>query len=74
MLLTIGVVGAVVLTRRPKGELDPLPDDDPPSIYRDNENSSDLGSTLSEETDPSDETAADESGKDTSEETGVSGE
>jgi len=40
----------------------------------DNENSSDLESTLSEETDPSDETAADESGKDTSEETGVSGE
>ena len=35
---------------------------------------SDLESTLSEETDPSDETAADESGKDTSEETGVSGE
>ena len=32
LLLTIGVVGAVVLTRRPKGELDPLPDDDPPSI------------------------------------------
>jgi len=74
LLLTIGVVGAVVLTRRPKGELDPLPDDDPPSIYRDNENSSDLESTLSEDTDPSDEIAEDESGKDTSEETGVSGE
>jgi hypothetical protein len=34
-LLTIGVVGAVVLTRRPKGELEPLPDDDPPAIYQD---------------------------------------
>ena len=74
MLLTIGVVGAVVLTRRPKGELDPLPDSDPPSIYRDNENSSYLESTLSEDTDLSDETAADESEKDTSEETGVPGE
>ena len=70
MLLTIGVVGAVVLTRRPKGELDPLPDDDPPSIYRDNENSSDLESALSEDTDPLDETKADES----EEETGVAGE
>ncbi len=71
LLLTIGVVGAVVLTRRPKGELDPLPDDDPPSIYRDNENSSDLESTLSRDTDALDDAKADESEKDASEETEV---
>ncbi len=29
ILLTIAVVGAVVLTRRPTGELDPIPDADP---------------------------------------------
>ena len=74
MLLTIGVVGAVVLTRRPRGELDPLPDDDPPSIYRDNENSSDLESTLSGDTNAFDDAKSDESEKDASEETGVGGE
>lgn len=41
LLLTIGVVGAVVLTRRPKGELEPLPDDDPPAIYQDDNNNLD---------------------------------
>ena len=74
MLLTIGVVGAVVLTRRPKGELDPLPDDDPPSIYRDNDNSDDLQAILSEDTDPTDEAEIDGSGENASEETGVPGE
>ena len=72
LLLTIGVVGAVVLTRRPKGELDPLPDDDPPSIYRDNENSNDPEPAFSEDTDQTDEAEIDGSDKDASEETGVS--
>ncbi len=34
LLLTIGVVGAVILTRRPKSTPDPLPDIEPPSIMR----------------------------------------
>ena len=72
LLLTIGVVGAVVLTRRPKGELDPLPDDDPPSIYRENENSNDPEPAFSEDTDQTDEEEIDGSEKDASEETGVS--
>jgi NADH-quinone oxidoreductase subunit J len=34
ILLTIAVVGAVVLARRPSGELQPLPDVDPPAALR----------------------------------------
>lgn len=32
LLLTIAVVGAVILARRPQGELQPLPEVDPPSV------------------------------------------
>ena len=37
LLLTIGVVGAVVLTRKTKSELDPIPVVEPPVLMRNSE-------------------------------------
>ena len=74
LLLTIAVIGAVVLTRRPKGELEPIPDDDPPSIMRNDENSADLHPTSSDDDESAIETDPSESETASAEESGVSGE
>ena len=74
LLLTIAVIGAVVLTRRPKGELEPIPDDDPPSIMRNDENNADLHPTSSDDDESLLETEPSESETSSAEESGVSGE
>ena len=74
LLLTIAVIGAVVLTRRPKGELEPLPDDDPPSIIRNEKNNDDLRPTSSDNDAPAIDTESSESETSSPEESGVSGE
>ena len=74
LLLTIAVIGAVVLTRRPKGELEPIPDDDPPSIMRNDENNADLHPTSSDHDESLLETEPSESETASAEESGVSGE
>ncbi len=74
LLLTIAVIGAVVLTRRPKGEPEPLPEDDPPSIIRSADNETDLHSATNEDNGSVVDMEANESGKNSSEELGVSSE
>ena len=74
LLLTIAVIGAVVLTRRPKGEPEPLPEDDPPSIIRSADNEIDLHLTSNEDNDSIVDMEANESEKHSAEESGVSGE
>ncbi len=74
LLLTIAVIGAVVLTRRPKGEPEPLPEDAPPSIIRSADNETDLHLASNEDDDSIVDMEANESEKHSSEESGVSGE
>ncbi len=74
LLLTIAVIGAVVLTRRPKGEPEPLPEDDPPSIIRSADNETDLHLASNEYDDSIVDMEANESEKHSAEESGVSGE
>ncbi|MEC7879538.1 MAG: NADH-quinone oxidoreductase subunit J [Actinomycetota bacterium] len=74
LLLTIAVIGAVVLTRRPKGEPEPLPEDDPPSIIRSADNEIDLHLASNEDDDSIVDMEANESEKHSAEESGVSGE
>ena len=68
------MIGAVVLTRRPKGELEPLPEDDPPSIIRNADSDTDLHLTSNEDNDSIVDMEANESEKNSAEESGVSGE
>ena len=49
LLLTIGVVGAVVLTRKTKSELDPIPVVEPPALMRNSEEEIELTLTGDEE-------------------------
>ena len=74
LLLTIGVVGAVVLTRRPKGEFEPLPDEDPPSIYKDDSKNINLEAIGSEHSDTADDTKPNDSETEVTDETEVSSE
>ena len=74
LLLTIAVIGAVVLTRRPKGEPEPLPEDDPPSIIRNADSDTGLHLTSNEDNDSIVDMEANESEKHSAEESGVSGE
>ena len=68
------MIGAVVLTRRPKGEPEPLPEDDPPSIIRNADSDTGLHLASNEDDDSIVDMEANESEKHSAEESGVSGE